>query len=77
MKTPTRHVIVREHPHPERPDEILRYESEVWIVDLDDAWEVWCVDCGYRLGTTTNPEIEGREDDAKRLTYDHEKVMHL
>lgn len=77
MKTPTTHVISRSFSHPDHTEFTYTIDRIVWIVDEGDAWEVWCVDCGYRLGTTTNPEIEGRESDAARLTDDHEKVMHL
>jgi len=66
MKTPTKHTV------------ILKYGTrDLWIVDEGDAWEVWCVDCGYRLGTTTNPRIYGREEDALRLVRSHDKGMHL
>lgn len=54
-----------------------KYSStSVWIVDQGDAWEVWCTECGIRLGTTTAPTIEQRERDAYTLTYTHDRTFH-
>lgn len=43
--------------------------QEVWIVDEEEVWRVWCADCGIRLGTVN----AGNEDGAARFTYDHRR----
>lgn len=52
-------------------------DREVWIEDQGDCWQVYCSDCGIRLGNTTNPDLEQRGYDAVRFQSKHEDIFHL
>lgn len=49
-----------------------RWPTEVWMVVGDDAWYIYCMDCGTRIGTVNIDNEAG----AVRLTEDHRRTLH-
>lgn len=45
---------------------------ELWLVQDDDVWYVWCMDCGIKLGSVD----AGDEADAYRCSRNHRNRMH-